>query len=90
MGKMSFFVGAGIGYILGARAGRERYEAIKRGGAKVWENPKVQSGVQKVEAKVGDVARERGSVVTDKVASAVKSKLRGGQTQPPTPPQPQP
>ncbi|MFD1717767.1 hypothetical protein [Georgenia deserti] len=88
MGKLSFIVGAGVGYVLGARAGRERYEAIKRGSNKLWQSPTVKKGVHKVEGKVSDVARERGSVVTDKVASAVKAKLGENQTPPPTPPQP--
>ncbi|UNX55853.1 hypothetical protein MF406_06360 [Georgenia sp. TF02-10] len=30
MGKLSFVVGAGLGYVLGARAGRGRYEALRR------------------------------------------------------------
>ncbi|GAA4429092.1 hypothetical protein GCM10023169_30990 [Georgenia halophila] len=90
MGKMTFIVGAGIGYVLGARAGRGRYEAIKGAGTKVWENPKVQRNVNKVESRVSDIARERGSAVTDKVAGVVKSKLRSDQTPPATPPQPQP
>ncbi len=91
MGKMSFVVGAGLGYILGARAGRERYEKIKGAGAKVWESPKVQQNVHKVEAKVSDAARQRAGAVTDKVASTVKAKLGSNQTPPPaTPPQPRP
>jgi hypothetical protein len=75
MGKLSFFVGAGLGYVLGTRAGRGQYEKIKKASSKVWENPRVQENVQKVETKVTDIAKERGSAVTDKVASTVKDKL---------------
>jgi hypothetical protein len=36
MAKLSFLAGLGAGYVLGARAGRERYEQIRR----AWENAK--------------------------------------------------
>ncbi|MDE9364672.1 hypothetical protein PZ938_03565 [Luteipulveratus sp. YIM 133132] len=48
MGKLSFLIGVGAGYVLGARAGKQRYEQIKTQANKVWENPSVQN-------KVGDV-----------------------------------
>ncbi|TRW45220.1 YtxH domain-containing protein [Georgenia yuyongxinii] len=77
MGKFSFVVGAGIGYLFGTRAGRGQYERLKKAGSSVWTNPRVQQGVQKVETKVGDVARERTAAMTDKVAATVKDKIRG-------------
>ena len=77
MGKLSFLAGAGIGYVLGARAGRARYEKIKGATAKLWENPKIQQNVHKVEAKVTDAAKSSGSQLTDKVASTVKGRLSG-------------
>ncbi|UNX55064.1 YtxH domain-containing protein [Georgenia sp. TF02-10] len=78
MGKMSFLVGAGVGYVLGARAGRAQYERIKSYGASIWSNPKVQENVQKVETKVTDTAKERGAAVTDKVGAVVKDKISRG------------
>ncbi|WP_176554716.1 MULTISPECIES: YtxH domain-containing protein [Georgenia] len=77
MGKLSFFVGAGVGYLLGARAGRQQFEKIKSASQQVWENPRVQSGVHKVEEKVGQVARDQASAVTDKVTGTVKSRING-------------
>ena len=77
MGKLSFFVGAGVGYVLGTRAGRAQYEKIKTVGSKVWENPKIQANVQKVESRVSDAAKSGGSQLTDKVASTVKTRLSG-------------
>lgn len=44
-GKIAFVLGAAVGYVLGARAGRERYEQIKRGAEKVWNTDTVQRGV---------------------------------------------
>lgn len=77
MGKLSFFAGVGVGYLLGARAGRQQFEKIKSASQQVWENPRVQSSVHKVEEKVGQVAKEQASAVTDKVAETVKSRIGG-------------
>jgi hypothetical protein len=52
-GKFVFVVGLATGYVLGTRAGRERYEQIAAGAAKVWNTPTVQSGVQKVQEFAG-------------------------------------
>jgi hypothetical protein len=104
MGKLSFFVGAGVGYLLGARAGRQQFEKIKSASQHVWENPRVQTSVQKVEDRVAQVAKEQASAVTDRVAETVKSRIGGsssssgsssngssddGSTMRPTPPQPE-
>ena len=37
-----FVAGIGVGYVLGSRAGRERYEQIKRWSRRVADNPAVQ------------------------------------------------
>ncbi|WP_413451594.1 YtxH domain-containing protein [Georgenia phoenicis] len=78
MGKLSFFVGAGVGYVLGARAGRQQFEKIKSASQQVWDNPRVQSSVHKVEEKVSEVAKDKASAVTDKVTDTVKSRMGGG------------
>ncbi|WP_454084425.1 YtxH domain-containing protein [Georgenia sp. Marseille-Q6866] len=77
MGKLSFFVGAGLGYVLGARAGRQQFEKIKSASQQVWDNPRVQSSVHKVEEKVSEVAKDKASAVTDKVTDTVKSRMGG-------------
>lgn len=100
MGKLSFFAGVGVGYLLGARAGRQQFEKIKSAGQHVWENPRVQSSVQKVEERVSQVAKEQAAAMTDRVADTVKSRITGssgsasgtsgnGDTMRPTPPQPE-
>ncbi|MUN05727.1 YtxH domain-containing protein [Agromyces luteolus] len=59
-GKILFVVGLGVGYVLGTRAGRERYEQIQKAAQGVWNQPAVQDGVQTVKdfamARVGDVS----------------------------------
>ena len=77
MGKLSFFVGAGLGYVLGSRAGRQQFEKIKSASQQVWDNPRVQTSVHKVEEKVTQVAKDQASAVTDKVSDTVKSRIGG-------------
>lgn len=53
-GKILFVTGAAVGFVLGARAGRERYEQLKAAAAKVWESPGVQKQVHSVEDFVAE------------------------------------
>lgn len=67
-GKILFIVGLGLGYVLGTRAGRERFEQIKAGAEKIWQDPRVQQQVTQVEQFVKDKAPD----LADKASSAVK------------------
>ena len=67
----------GIGYVLGARAGRARYEQIKNRYQQFAGNPTVQDAVHKAEETV----KAQAPVVADKVTSvagAAVSKVRPG------------
>ncbi|CAG7606434.1 YtxH domain-containing protein [Leucobacter soli] len=55
-GKIAFVLGAAVGYVLGSRAGRERYEQIKRGAQQVWQTEPVQRGVSAVKEAVDERA----------------------------------
>jgi hypothetical protein len=55
-GKIAFVVGAAVGYVLGSRAGRQRYEQIKRGATNVWNTAPVQKGVGVVRGVIDDKA----------------------------------
>ncbi|WP_029144937.1 hypothetical protein [Microbacterium luticocti] len=46
-GKVGLVIGLAAGYVLGTRAGRERYEQIKEQAAKVWNLPPVRKQVDK-------------------------------------------
>jgi hypothetical protein len=63
MRKMTMLVSGGIGYVLGARAGRERYEQIRSTALKIKGNPTVQATA----SKAADAAKEAAPVVKDKV-----------------------
>lgn len=69
-GKVGFVLGAALGYVLGTRAGRARYEQIKRGAIAVWETPLVQQGVTSVKASVGDRVQDVKSAASRAAKSA--------------------
>jgi hypothetical protein len=76
-GKILLVVGIGVGYVLGARAGRERYEDIKRAAGKLWNDPRVQRQFDDAEGFVKDKAPEvAGMLATGakKVVSQVSGK----------------
>ena len=75
-GKILLVVGLGVGYVLGTRAGRERYEQIKDAASKLWNDPRVQQRVDQAEAFVKDKAPEVAETLADG-AKTVVSKVSG-------------
>jgi hypothetical protein len=76
-GKILFVAGLGIGYVLGSRAGRERYESIKKSASKLWNDPRVQKQVDTAEAFVKDKAPDVAEFALDgakKVVALVAGK----------------
>jgi len=57
--RPAFLVGVGLGYVVGARAGRERYEALLRAGRELVQRPAVQTAAGVVTAKAGSLLRGR-------------------------------
>lgn len=55
-GKAALVVGLAIGYVLGTRAGRERYEQIKGAALKVWNLDPVQEQVSKAKELASSAA----------------------------------
>jgi hypothetical protein len=66
MRKLTVLAIGGIGYVLGARAGRERYEQIRGLAEQVRNNPKVQAKAH----QAADAAREHAPVVKDRLSDA--------------------
>jgi hypothetical protein len=67
--KLSFLVGAAVGYVLGARAGRERYESIVRVGRRVAGSQTVQSAAGVLQAQVDELTHRVREAVSTKVSS---------------------
>lgn len=72
-GKIILLTGVAIGYVLGAKAGRERYNQIARVADKVWTDPRVQGQVDKVETYVKEKAPVVGKFVANKTKVAAKA-----------------
>lgn len=66
MKKLTVLIAGGVGYVLGTRAGRERYEQIRGMVGKVKDDPRVQEKAQ----QAADIAKEKAPVVKDKVTTA--------------------
>ncbi|MFG2137518.1 YtxH domain-containing protein [Streptomyces sp. NPDC048650] len=79
--RLTFIAGLTIGYVFGARAGRERYEQLRKGAQRIAQNPAVRNTAESaalsgrhaasrafgtVSAKVGDRLPPS---VTDRVRS---------------------
>ena len=81
MNKTTFLAGFGLGYVLGARAGRQHYEQLKSGAKGVWNNPKVQGTVThaqdlaaqkapEVQHKIVETASHAAHKVTERIGSS--------------------
>jgi hypothetical protein len=76
-GKILFVVGLGVGYVLGTRAGRERYEQIRKAAEGVWNTPAVQQGVDTVKGFAADKVGDLSDTVLDGVKSLIGNATRG-------------
>lgn len=75
-GKALLIVGFGVGYVLGAKAGRDRYVQIKKSASKLWNNANIQRQVSKAEGFARDVAPEVTEFLSDR-AKRVFAQLSG-------------
>jgi hypothetical protein len=81
-GKVGLVIGLAAGYVLGTRAGRERYEQIKAQVDKVWNLEPVQEQVTKAKDFAKSTAMALPSTLWDsavKVTKAAGSKGTPGQ-----------
>ncbi len=89
-GKILLVVGLAAGYVLGAKAGRGRYEDIKRATGRFWGDPRVQRQVKNVEGRAMDFAKDKASGVIDFLGDGAKKvvsqsgKSSSAKTQPGT------
>lgn len=72
-GKLVFAAGAAVGYVLGTRAGRARYEQIRVSAQKLWSSDPVQKGVSQVQGFVDDHAPDVPAVVANSARKVVDS-----------------
>ncbi|MCU1415139.1 MAG: YtxH protein [Microbacteriaceae bacterium] len=76
-GRVLLVVGLAVGYVLGTRAGREKYDQMVAQAQKLWNDPRVQKQVKTAEQFAKDKAPDVVDFVTDnakKVAAQVGSR----------------
>src|SRR6201992_1193439 len=73
--KLTFLVGFVAGYVVGAAAGRERYEQIKGVSTKVAGNPAVQKATGTVGAKAGELSKTAKDKAADKLPKFASSAM---------------
>ena len=83
MKKIVFIAGLAVGYVLGARAGRQAYERIASAASGIWNSKPVQTQVAKAEegarvlsAKAGDAALDGVKTLSNKLIDSRKSTAR--------------
>ncbi len=76
-GRVGLFIGLGAGYVLGAKAGTERYDQLMRLYENMLQSPKVKEATGKAKGTVGTgfvQAREKAKEGREKVGSSVSQR----------------
>ncbi|MGW7017870.1 YtxH domain-containing protein [Streptomyces decoyicus] len=79
--RLTFIAGLATGYVLGARAGRERYEQLRKAAQRISQNPAVRNtaesaaltGREAASKAFGTVSAKVGDRLPDSVSSRVRS-----------------
>ena len=70
LGKVGMLVGAAVGYVLGAKAGRERYEQITASARQLLDKPQVKRVVDSAPGNLGAKVEQVANRAADKVQQA--------------------
>lgn len=75
MRRLAFLVGIAVGYVLGTRAGHERYEQISKAVRTVAQHPAVQQAGRSAKGAGGAAASRAGGKVADRVGDRLPSSV---------------
>jgi hypothetical protein len=70
---MAFVVGLGVGFVLGARAGRERYEQMVKVTRKAADSPAVQQAAGAIQAQAAGLVKTTKDKLADQVPKLTES-----------------
>ena len=73
--RVTFVAGFAAGYVLGARAGRERYEQVTKLIQRAAGNPAVQKAVGTVCAKAAELGKTAKDKATDKIPGFAQTAM---------------
>ena len=76
--KLLLAAGIAAGYVLGARAGRQRYDQIANAARKFADNPKVQQTASQLSQQATDTVSKVSSSMGSKVGDRIPARLRAG------------
>jgi hypothetical protein len=77
--RIAFLSGVAVGFVIGARAGRERYEQIKKLARTAADNPAVQQAAGALQARAAELANNARQKVTDQVRDRVPGITKSAQ-----------
>lgn len=75
-GKILFVAGIGVGYVLGAKAGRQRYEQIASATEKLWNSKTVAKPRAEVQQFIETQTPKVVDAATDAATKAVRKATR--------------
>jgi hypothetical protein len=78
-GKLMFLAGLGAGFVLGTRAGREKYEELVQAARKVRDNPTVQEAAGVVQEQANKIVSGGKQTVTDKLSNSKLAETKVGE-----------
>ncbi|MER6503100.1 YtxH domain-containing protein [Streptomyces sp. NPDC001455] len=73
--RLTFIAGLAIGYVIGTRAGRERYEQMKKSARQFAQNPAVRNTAESAAQTGRDLAGRAYHSVSDKVGEKVPASV---------------
>ncbi|MFF2325841.1 MULTISPECIES: YtxH domain-containing protein [unclassified Streptomyces] len=74
--RLTFIAGLALGYVIGTRAGRERYEQLKKSARQFAQNPAVRNTAESAAQSGRDLAGKAYHAVGDKVPASVADRVR--------------
>ncbi|MFE4329713.1 YtxH domain-containing protein [Streptomyces sp. NPDC056831] len=73
--RLTFIAGLALGYVIGTRAGRERYEQLKKSARQFAQNPAVRNTAESAAQGGRDLAGKAYHAVSDKVGDKMPASV---------------
>ncbi|MFK0290845.1 YtxH domain-containing protein [Streptomyces sp. NPDC090442] len=73
--RLTFVAGLAVGYVLGTRSGRERYEQLRKGAQRIAQNPAVRNTAEAAALGGRQVASKAFATVSEKVGDRLPGSV---------------